>query len=302
MSDEDGALEDELARERARLETFRLIRATLFEDSRDGVCIVSADGSVELNATAEAMLSTVSEPGDDWQESWGFFRLDGSRCEASELPGFLALSGAAVPTQIVQCVSPDLPEGVYLSIDARPFGPGRSISVFQDVSAQFKLESKLEERGRQLAASEAENAALVERLRLAIDQIATPILRVAKDVLVMPIIGVLDAARSARAAERLLHEVSSSGARWVIVDVTGVEIIDTTTADLFSKVTRAVELLGCRAAISGMRPAVARTLIELGISMDGLPSYRNLRHALEAALAESKVSRRRRRRREEVRA
>ena len=288
--DEVAALEVELEAAKARLASQRTIWRHLFDESTDGVCLLSRAGEVELNPTAARMLGS-TETRDDWQETWGFFHLDGTRCEVTQLPGFIALGGKPVATQTIRCVSPDLPEEVVLSIDARPLPDGRSISVLADVTARFALETELQRRALRLAESEAENAALVERLRLAIDQIATPILRVAKGVLVMPIIGVLDAARSTRAAERLLHEVSSSGARHVIVDVTGVELIDTSTADLFGKVTRAVELLGCRASVSGMRPAVARTLVDLGISLDGLPSYRNLRHALQSALVEHAAKR-----------
>lgn len=93
-----------------------------------------------------------------------------------------------------------------------------------------------------------------------------------------------------------MHEVSQTGARCVIIDVTGVDVIDTTTADLFGKVTRAVELLGCRAMVSGMQPSVAQTLTELGIRLDQLPSHRNLRAALSVALAHPGRRRWRRRR------
>jgi rsbT co-antagonist protein RsbR len=68
----------------------------------------------------------------------------------------------------------------------------------------------------------------------------------------------------------------------VVVDLTGVDIIDTATADRFVKLARAVELLGARCLVSGLQPAVAQTLVELGVQFAGLSTQRNLRHALEA--------------------
>ena len=291
--DGTAALEAALEEARARLASSRELKRALFDESPEGICILARDGQLELNHVAEVVLGAVEEQDDDWQDTWGFFELDGRRLDAQELPGFIAMSGKAITGHTVRCRAPELPDEVILCIDARPLADGRSISVFRDVTERTRMEVELHERGRRLAEGEEENRQLVERLRLAIDEVATPVLRVAKDVLVMPIIGILDAARSERAAERLLQEVSVSGARWVIIDVTGVELIDTTTADLFAKLTKAVELLGCRTSISGVRPSVARTMVDIGFSWEGLESHRNLRHALEAALAEARRERRR---------
>lgn len=285
-------LREELVRLDAELLAHRQLRNALFDKSPEGVCILDRQGGVELNPAAARILGTAqsSEPG--WESQWGFFHADGSRCEVHEMPGFQALEGRTVPTTLVRCRSPELPGDVTLSVDARPMKDGRSISVFRDITHRTRMQEALDQRAMQLAESEAQNRALIERLRMAIDQIANPVLRVARDVLVMPIIGVVDAARSGRAAERLLEEVAASRARWVIVDVTGIEIIDTTTADLFARVTRAVQLLGCQASISGMRPAVARTMVDLGLSLESTPSYRSLRQALEATLVERSATRR----------
>jgi rsbT co-antagonist protein RsbR len=84
--------------------------------------------------------------------------------------------------------------------------------------------------------------------------------------------------------ERLLAEVVTRQARFVIVDLTGVELIDTKTADHFVKMVRAVELVGASCMVSGIRPAVAQTLVELGIDFTNLKTLGNLRHALAEAI------------------
>jgi rsbT co-antagonist protein RsbR len=83
-------------------------------------------------------------------------------------------------------------------------------------------------------------------------------------------------------AEKLLSEVVRTRSRHVIVDLTGVDLIDTATADRFVKLARAVELLGARCIVCGLQPAVAQTLVELGVEFSGMSTQRNLRHALEA--------------------
>lgn len=284
-NEERAELEEKLDEIRATTEGIRQVAGLLFDDSPEGVVLLDDLGRVELNEAARRMLNA-TQRSFDWSQgsSWGLVDEDGEPVEAPRLPCFQALRGETPPATVLHREGAKGVDTPVMSMEARPAGQGASISVLRDITDRMRLRQSLEERAVKLAESEAENAALIERLRAAIDQIANPVIRVAKDVLVMPIIGVVDTSRSGRAAERLLEEVSASRARWVIIDVTGVELMDTTTADLFSKVTRAVQLLGCRASISGMQPAVARTMVDLGISLDDLPSHRNLRQALEATL------------------
>ena len=83
----------------------------------------------------------------------------------------------------------------------------------------------------------------------------------------------------------------------VIVDVadapagagpTGVEVIDTSTADRFLKLARSVNLLGARCLITGIQPAVAQTLVELGVEFGSLETHRNLKNALQACVFQSR--------------
>jgi rsbT co-antagonist protein RsbR len=294
VNDSNTELTEQAARVRAALDTQRAIRALIFDECPEGVCVLDREGGVEINAAASRILNTAPTTPleNDWQETWGFWHLDGTACPFDALPGFKALEGVAVPPMTLRARGPEIPEGVVLSIEAQPTPEGRSISTLRDITERVRLKDELEDRARRLIEGETENRELIQRLRVAIDQIANPVLRVARDVLVMPLIGVIDATRSERAAERLLEEVATARARWVVIDVTGIELIDTMTADHFDKLTRAVQLLGAQASISGMRPSVARTMIELGISLQDLPSYRNLRQALEATLTERSRGRR----------
>ena len=87
--------------------------------------------------------------------------------------------------------------------------------------------------------------------------------------------------------ERLLEEVVRKQSRFAIIDLTGVEIVDTATADHFVKLVKAVQLLGTQCILTGIRPAVAQTLVALGIELGSVATLRNLKHALTECIRSS---------------
>jgi rsbT co-antagonist protein RsbR len=154
----------------------------------------------------------------------------------------------------------------------------------QDESKLIEQEAELRARNDELAASEEAKTQLIERLRYSVAELSNPILEVWDDVLAMPIIGVVDSRRTADMVQRLLAEVARTQANFVIVDLTGVEIVDTKTADHLTKLMRKVELVGARCVLTGIRPAVAETLVDIGIDFGRLNTLRNLKHGLREAL------------------
>lgn len=118
----------------------------------------------------------------------------------------------------------------------------------------------------------------------AIRVLSTPIIQLWDDIITLPVVGALDPERATQIMDRLLHEVSNLGARFAILDLTGVDAIDTTTADQILRITRAVSLLGARGLLCGVQPGIAQTLTELGVDMAGLLVYRNLQEALRGCL------------------
>jgi rsbT co-antagonist protein RsbR len=277
-----------LARLQRELAEERALSRVVFEDAVDGIAILFPDGSSQLNRRAEMLLRSeagpADEPADAWKQTWGFFRFDGTPIPIEELPGVKAMRGVHVKDDEFIVRNPRVEGDITVSMTAAPLPNHASITVIRDVGPRMRMQAELRERGAEIAARDEENRALVERLRAAIDEIATPILRIAEGVLVVPIIGVLDPTRSARTAERVLAEVTRTRARSVIVEVTGAELGDTATAEAFARITRAVALLGARCVVSGMRPSVARTLVELGVRLDRLPTFPSLQHALRASL------------------
>ncbi len=168
------------------------------------------------------------------------------------------------------------------------------------INSSDELLSKL---GHYLNLTLQEMKDVIDRQRYAIRSLSTPILQIWDDVLVLPVIGILDTQRSNDIMETLLDAVVRMHARYVILDVTGVEVVDTKTADHLIKVVSSARLLGAQCVLTGIQPAVAQTLVELGIDLSTLATMRNLQDGLHeclrrrelraASLAKSPLSQRR---------
>lgn len=119
----------------------------------------------------------------------------------------------------------------------------------------------------------------------AIVELSTPILEVWDDVIVLPIIGVIDTHRSVAMMATLLDAAARTRAKWAIIDVTGVSAVDASTGQTLIRIVRAAGLLGVSCILSGVQPAVARTLVEIGIEWQQIVTKRNLQSALAYCLA-----------------
>jgi rsbT co-antagonist protein RsbR len=118
----------------------------------------------------------------------------------------------------------------------------------------------------------------------AISELSTPVMEIWDDILVLPVVGVVDTKRSMEIMENLLRNIVDTQARCAIVDITGVEIVDTKTADYLLKVVRAAHLLGTRCVLTGLSPPVAQTLVEIGANLDEVRTLRNLKEGLKDCL------------------
>jgi rsbT co-antagonist protein RsbR len=122
---------------------------------------------------------------------------------------------------------------------------------------------------------------LIQKQQQVIRSLATPIIRVWDDVLTMPMVGMVDSMRAADIMESLLQEVMSTRARFAIIDVTGVEAMDTATASHILKLMRALKLLGAEGILTGIQPGIAQTIVGLGVELTGIKTLGSLRDALK---------------------
>jgi rsbT co-antagonist protein RsbR len=107
-------------------------------------------------------------------------------------------------------------------------------------------------------------------------------------ILCLPIVGVMDSGRSADMTDALLRAVVATRARCTIIDITGIEVMDTGTADHFMRMARAVALLGAECTLTGINPHIAQTIVLMGVDLSGIRTHRTLRDALKSYVAGTK--------------
>ncbi len=126
-----------------------------------------------------------------------------------------------------------------------------------------------------------EQLATIEKQRAAIKELSTPMIEVWAGVLCVPIVGVIDSSRAAEMTSALLSTVVEKKVRFTIIDITGIDAMDTRATDHFLRMARSVRLLGAECVLSGINPNVARSIIHMGVELSGIQTYRSLRDALQ---------------------
>jgi rsbT co-antagonist protein RsbR len=112
---------------------------------------------------------------------------------------------------------------------------------------------------------------------------STPVTAIWRDVLLLPIVGIVDSKRSQEIMNAMLTKIAEVQAKVIIMDIAGVAIVDTAVANHLIKITKATKLMGCECTISGVSAAIAQTVVELGIDVGEIRTTATLRDALESA-------------------
>ncbi len=126
---------------------------------------------------------------------------------------------------------------------------------------------------------------LVKQQNEAMVAMSAPVIEVWERVLVVPVIGVLDRARAAAMMDALLAEITAKRASHAILDLTGVETMNVGTAEHLMRMVQAAGLLGNQCLLSGISPTIAKTMMELGLSID-IRVFPTLKSALQYAIHE----------------
>ncbi|HEY1015846.1 MAG TPA: STAS domain-containing protein [Herpetosiphonaceae bacterium] len=125
-----------------------------------------------------------------------------------------------------------------------------------------------------------------DHLARSLQEATLPIMPVSEQVLVLPLVGSIDSQRAALLSSTLLAAIQQARAKAVIVDVTGVPIVDTQVALALLNAAKATLLLGARTVLVGIRPEVAQTLVQLGVNLNAITVRANLQSGIQAALGE----------------
>jgi CheY-like chemotaxis protein len=169
-----------------------------------------------------------------------------------------------------------------------------------------ELEARVEKRTAQLASANAElKEQIVERQRAEqerahlqeevigmqtamLEELSTPLIPLTDKIMIMPLVGTVDAKRAAQVLDVVSQGVVSKGARVVIIDITGVRTVGTHVASALIQSAQAVQLLGAEVVLTGIRSNVARSLVELGVELGGLVTRSKLQSGI--TYAQSRLS------------
>lgn len=141
--------------------------------------------------------------------------------------------------------------------------------------AMLTLQQELRDQAEQIAAQQQ-----------TIRELSTPILPLYEGILVLPLVGAIDSFRAGQIMERLLTAIAERQSDIVIVDITGVPVIDTAVANYLLQTARAAQLIGAQVILVGIGPEIARTIVQLGVDLRGIQIGANLQAGIELALSQ----------------
>ncbi|GAB4205800.1 MAG: STAS domain-containing protein [Roseiflexaceae bacterium] len=167
----------------------------------------------------------------------------------------------------------------------------QAASQLERANADLEAHVALRTRELQAALTEVENRANEqerllsenEQQRLIIRELSVPVLPINDSTLIMPLIGALDTARLRDIQQQALEGIERYAARRLLLDITGVPVVDSQVAQGLMAVVQAAWLLGAEIMLVGIRPEVAQAIVGLGLSLDRVRTFSDLRAALAVA-------------------
>ncbi|WP_437962384.1 substrate-binding domain-containing protein (plasmid) [Sorangium sp. So ce119] len=150
------------------------------------------------------------------------------------------------------------------------------ISLMAAAFEHHAMEAVLHAERDMLAAAYDRERALSSTVR----ELGCPVIPLLPGVLLISLIGAIDGARARQIMEAVLSGVAREGARWVLLDVTGVPLVDAETAAALVQTAQATRLLGARVSLVGMGPRMAQSMVELGIELRGISIFQSLAAAI----------------------
>jgi rsbT co-antagonist protein RsbR len=121
---------------------------------------------------------------------------------------------------------------------------------------------------------------MVEAQATLLQELSTPVIPLTDSILVLPLVGSIDTRRAQQLLETVLERIAETGAQTLLLDITGVPIIDTHVAQVLIQISNAARLLGARIALTGIRPEVAQALVGLGVELQNMVTYSTLQRGL----------------------
>ena len=152
------------------------------------------------------------------------------------------------------------------------------------LAEQNALEQALHELELSMQERTSLQQQVIQAQRDALRELSSPLIPIADGVIVMPLIGAIDTSRAAQILENLLRGVEQYRAKVAIIDITGVQTVDTSVAQVLLQAAQAITLLGAQTMLTGVKPQIAQTVVQLGIDLKKIQTFSTLQQAFLAAI------------------
>ncbi len=165
-------------------------------------------------------------------------------------------------------------------------------SLFAKYRADFQLLNRIldayEPAANRIATTVAagfvqERERVIREQQEAIRELSTPVLPVRERLLILPIIGLIDAQRARQLTEQLLRAIRSNRAKVVVIDITGVPAMDANVANHLVRTVDASRLQGAMVIVTGLSPEIAQTLVTIGVDLSKMNTVGDLQGGIEEA-------------------
>ncbi|NJL34841.1 MAG: PAS domain S-box protein [Chloroflexaceae bacterium] len=287
-----GFIEDRTERQRAATELIqqRTLRESLIDSALDGVLVVDSDGKilffnqpfVQMWCIPQAIVESRSDEA----------ALGCVIAQLADPQQFLA------KVQYLYAHPTEQSRDDILLRDGRIFDRystpvedatgtyyGR-VWWFRDITSRLQAEEAIR---RSLVQEE-----VIQVQRTALQELSTPLIPIADNVVVMPLIGTIDSGRAQQVMETLMEGITRHQAAMAILDITGVSVVDTQVAQALVRAAQAVKLLGATVMLTGVQPQMAQTLVQLGVDLNGIITRSTLQAGIAYALAQTQAEHHRR--------
>jgi PAS domain S-box-containing protein len=272
-----GSLKNRSLQQLAEIKESEIRLRSVLENIADAVFTFDKRGAIESwNPAAERLF--------------GYPAAEAIGQDISALLAAEGLSAMPLSGHEVLCRSRDGADlSVEIAVTEMPFRNNevRFIGTARDLRERKRAEE--EQRRAQEERSQLQEE-LIRAQASALVELSTPLIPVRSQILVMPLVGAMDARRAARVLEVLLKGISDRRAHSAIIDVTGVSKVDAEVTGALLRAASAARMLGAQVVLTGIRPEVAQGLVAIGADLRGVVTCRTLEQGI--AFAEAQTDRR----------
>ncbi|WP_297087516.1 STAS domain-containing protein [uncultured Draconibacterium sp.] len=184
----------------------------------------------------------------------------------------------------------DLDVRIEAEIEDDLTGVEEAINILiEDLTYELKQSKKMREELEEKLSKIEEQQKTIMRQQDDLLELSSPVTKVWDNILILPVIGTLDSQRAQIMMENLLQKIVDTGCTMSILDITGVPTVDTQVANHLLKTVTSARLLGADCIISGISPAIAQTIVHLGIDLSVIRTKATLQDAMIYAMRKNKL-------------